>query len=169
MTGWGGGCVTGHHLHDGYYRQQSPLVIALGVPAGCGVASPPPGPDDPLSYLELGCGQGLGALVPGGEQPAPKVTAIDFNPAHVAAARARAQAGLDNAEPSRPPIWPRSPRTLPPRRCSKPDFVSMHGLWSWVPSTVQSGRPPAPAGGSRAAVHVSYRAAGGVAPSACSG
>ena len=67
MTGWGSGYVTDITYMTGYYRQQSPSMIALGCLLG-GVASPMPGPDDPLNYLELGCGQGFGAMVAGGEQ-----------------------------------------------------------------------------------------------------
>ena len=79
MTGWGGGYVTDITYMTGYYRQQSPSVIALGCLLG-GVASPLPGPDDPLSYLELGCGQGLGALVLAASNPHWKVTAINSTP-----------------------------------------------------------------------------------------
>ena len=62
-----------------------------------GVAAPMPGPDDAVSYLELGCGQGFGALVLAASNPHWKVTAIDFNPAHIAAARDwAAKAGIDN-------------------------------------------------------------------------
>ena len=96
MSGWGGGYVTDITYMTGYYRQQSPAMMALACLLG-GVASPLPGPDDPVSYLELGCGQGFGALVLAASNPHWKVTAIDFNPAHIAAARAwAAQAGLDN-------------------------------------------------------------------------
>ena len=132
MSGWGGGYVTDITYMTGYYRQQSPSVIALGCLLG-GVASPLPGPDDPLSYLELGCGQGFGALVLAASNPHWKVTAVDFNPAHIAAARAwAAQAGLDNVN-----FLEADLATLAedPASAQVPeaDFVSMHGLWSWVP------------------------------------
>ena len=68
MSGWGGGYVTDITYMTGCYRQQSPSVIALGCLLG-GVASPLPGPDDPLSYVELGCGQGLGALILAASNP----------------------------------------------------------------------------------------------------
>ncbi len=158
MTGWGGGDVTDITYMTGYYRQQSPSVIALGCLLG-GVASPLPGPDDPLSYLELGCGQGLGALVLAACTRHWKVTAIDFNPAHVAAARAwAAQAGLDNVSFLEADL---AMLAEDPTAAQVPeaDFVSMHGLWR-VPPPVQSGivrllRAKAKPGG---AVHVSYNA-----------
>ena len=96
MSGWGGGYVTDITYMTGYYRHQSPAMMTLACLLG-GVASPMPGPDDPVSYLELGCGQGFGALVLAASNPHWKVTAIDFNPAHIAAARAwAAEAGIDN-------------------------------------------------------------------------
>ena len=96
MSGWGSGYVTDITYMTGYYRQQSPALMALACLLG-GVASPMPGPDDPVSYLELGCGQGFGALMLAASNPHWTVTAIDFNPAHIAAARAwAAEAGIDN-------------------------------------------------------------------------
>jgi SAM-dependent methyltransferase len=159
MTGWGSGYVTDITYMTGYYRQQSPSVTALACLLG-GVASPLPGPDDELSYLELGCGQGLGALILAASNPRWKVTAIDFNPAHVAAARAwAAQAGIENVTFLEADL---STLAEDPASAQVPeaDFVSMHGLWSWVPAIVQSGivrllRAKVKPGG---AVHVSYNA-----------
>ena len=96
MSGWGGGYVTDITYMTGYYRQQSPSVIALGA---CWAGWPRRclAPTIRCSYLELGCGQGFGALVLAASNPHWKVTAIDFNPAHIAAARDwAAQAGLNN-------------------------------------------------------------------------
>ena len=68
MSGWGSGYVTDIAYMTGYYRHQSPSMMALACLLG-GVASPLPAPDDPVSYLELGCGQGLGALVLAASNP----------------------------------------------------------------------------------------------------
>ncbi|HYM29529.1 MAG TPA: class I SAM-dependent methyltransferase, partial [Steroidobacteraceae bacterium] len=159
MSLWGSGYVTDITYLTGYYRQQSPSMIALGCLLG-GVASPMPGPDDPVSYLELGCGQGFGAMVLAASNPHWRVTAIDFNPAHIAAARAwAAEAGLDNIR-----FLEADFATLAedPDAAEVPeaDFVSMHGVWSWVPQPVQAGivrllRGKVKPGG---AVHVSYNA-----------
>ncbi len=159
MSGWGSGYVTDITYMTGYYRQQSPSVMALACLLG-GVASPLPGPDDPVSYLELGCGQGFGALIQAASNPHWTVTAIDFNPAHVAAARAwAAQAGIDNIRFLEADL---STLAEDPAAAQVPeaDFVSMHGVWSWVPPVVQSGivrllRGTVKPGG---AVHVSYNA-----------
>ena len=159
MTGWGGGYVTDITYMTGYYRQQSPAMIALGCLLG-GVASPMPGPDDPLSYLELGCGQGFGAMVLAASNPNWRVTAIDFNPAHIAAARAwAAEAALHNIRFIEADLanFAEDPASAD---VSLADFVSLHGVWSWVPPIVQSGivrllRSKVKPGG---AVHVSYNA-----------
>ena len=157
MSGWGGGYVTDITYMTGYYRQQSPAMMTLACLLG-GVASPMPGPDDPVSYLELGCGQGFGALVLAASNPHWKVTAIDFNPAHVAAARAwAAEAAIDNItflEADLSTLAEDAGAAAVPEA----DFVSLHGVWSWVPSAVQAGivrllgRKVKPGG----AVHVSY-------------
>ncbi len=68
MIGWGGGYVTDITYMPGWYRQQSPALIALACLLG-GVATPTPRPDDPVSYLELGCGQGYGAMLLAASNP----------------------------------------------------------------------------------------------------
>ena len=157
MSGWGSGYVTDIPYMTGYYRHQSPSVMALTCLLG-GVASPLPSHDDPISYLELGCGQGFGALILAASNPHWTVTAIDFNPAHIAAARAwAAQAGIANVR-----FLEADLATLAEDSASaqvpEVDFVSMHGVWTWVPPAAQSGilrllRGKVKPGG---AVHVSY-------------
>ena len=96
MSGWGGGYVTDVTYMTGYYRHQSPALMTLACLMG-NVAASMPAPDDPVSYLELGCGQGFGAMLLAASNPHWFVTAIDFNPAHIAAARAwAAKAAIDN-------------------------------------------------------------------------
>ncbi len=159
MSGWGSGYVTDVTYMTGYYRQQSPVMISLACLLG-GVASPLPGRDDPISYLELGCGHGFGALILAASNPHWKVTAIDFNPAHIAAARAwAAEAAIENIQFIEADL---STLAEDPASAQVPqaDFVSMHGVWSWVPTAVQAGivrllRNKVVAGG---AVHVSYNA-----------
>jgi SAM-dependent methyltransferase len=159
VSGWGSGYVTDVTYMTGYYRSQSPSIISLACLLG-GVASPLPGPDDAVSYLELGCGQGLTSLVLAASNPHWKVTSIDFNPAHIAAARAwAAQAGLQNVTFLEADL---STLSEDPASAHVPeaDFVSMHGLWSWVPPAVQAGivrllRAKVKPGG---AVHTSFNA-----------
>ena len=157
MSGWGGGYVTDVTYLVGYYRQQSPSLMSIASLLG-GVASPMPGPDDPVSYLELGCGQGYGALLLAASNPHWTVTAVDFNPAHIAEARAwAAQAGIANATFLEADLSTLAEHPAS-ARIPAADFVSMHGLWTWVPPVVRAGivrllRDKVTPGG---AVHVSF-------------
>ena len=159
MSHWGGGYVTDIAYTTGWYRQQSPSIVALACLLG-GVASPMPAGDDKVSYLELGCGHGYGAMLLAASNPAWRVTAVDFNPAHVAAARDwAAEAGLTNVTFIEADLSTLADDAAA-RSIPEADFVSMHGLWSWVPAAVRAGvvkllRDKVRPGG---AVHVSYNA-----------
>ena len=66
------------------------------------------------------------------------MTAIDFNPAHIAAARSLAtEAGIDNVT-----FLEADLATLmdDPAAAAIPevDVVSVHGVWSWVPDAVRA-------------------------------
>lgn len=135
---WGGGYVTDLAYLPGYYRHQSPLHLNLACLLG-GVAGVEIGPATPLSYLELGCGHGFGALMLAASNPAWQVTGIDFNPAHIAAARALgAEAGIANAlfieadlaVIADRPVWQDVPRA---------EVITAHGLWSWVGDAARAG------------------------------
>jgi SAM-dependent methyltransferase len=137
-TDWGGGYITDIVYLPGYYRHQSPLHLNLACLLG-GVAGIEIGPTTRLSYLELGCGQGFGALMLAAANPGWQVIGIDFNPAHIAAARALcAEAEIANArfieadlaDVADSPVG----RDLP-----EADVVTMHGLWSWVGDAVRAG------------------------------
>ena len=152
MTDWGSGYVTDVAYMAGYYPFQSPYHLE----ASCllrSVRPPEIGPD--LSYVELGCGRGHGALILAASNPGWTVSALDFHPAHIADARRMArEAGLRNitfleadlADPATPGLLPEA------------DIVSLHGVWSWVPHAVRQGitallRARLRAGG---LAHVSY-------------
>jgi SAM-dependent methyltransferase len=157
MSGWGGGYITDVNYMMGWYRYQSPVMMTLASIIG-GSAAPIPGADDPVMLLELGCGLGYGALALAASNPDWSVTGVDFNPAHIVAAREwAAEAGLTNITFIEADLstWEDHPelRALP-----QMDFVTMHGLWTWVPPSVQNGivrllRQKVRPGG---LVHVSY-------------
>lgn len=159
MTSWNSGYVTDIAYMPGYYRQQTPSQMALACLLG-GVLCPLPRPDEPVSYLELGCGQGYGALLMAAANPCWRVTGIDFNPAHIATARAwAAEAGIENVEFLEADLATLA-EDQAARLVPEADFVTLHGVWTWVPPVVQAGivrlllarlRP----GG---VVHVSYNA-----------
>lgn len=135
---WGGGYITDIAYLPGYYRHQSPLHLNLACLLG-GVAGIAIGPATRLSYLELGCGQGFGALMLAACNPEWQVTGVDFNPAHIAAARALcAEAEIANARFIEADLaeFADSPsgRDLPDA-----DVVTLHGLWSWVGDAARAG------------------------------
>lgn len=159
MSNWAGGYITDIGYTSGYYRQQSPRHLALACLL-TGVEPPDMSSDAPLTYLELGCGQGYGALIQAASNPEWRIVAVDVNPAHIASARALALASgtanvqfieADLATLAEDPVAAAIPEA---------DVVSLHGLWSWVPPAVRRGivrllRAKVRPGG---VVHVSYNA-----------
>ena len=135
---WGGGYVTDVPYLPGYYRHQSPLHLHLACLLG-GVAGLDLGPGSPLSYLELGCGHGFGALALAVCNPYWRVTGIDFNPAHIAAARAlAAEAGINNARFIEADLATLMDGPVA-HEVPEADVATAHGLWSWVTDPVRAG------------------------------
>jgi SAM-dependent methyltransferase len=133
-SGWGAGYVTDVAYMPGYYPHQSPRHLSVACLLG-GVAGLEPRRMQHLSYLELGCGQGYGALVQAVSNPDWQVTAVDFNPAHIAAARdVAAEAEVRNITFIEADLATLTPEALP-----EADVVSLHGVWSWVPPPVRAG------------------------------
>lgn len=157
MTGWGGGYVTDVPYMSGWYREQSPLILALTCLLN-GVDVAFPRGDDPVQVLELGCGQGYGALLLAASNPTWQITAIDFNPAHIATARSwAAEARLENVTFLEADLATLAEAPAA-RLIPEADFVTMHGVWSWVSPDIQDGivrllRDKVRPGG---VVHVSY-------------
>ena len=130
MAEWGSGYVTDiSYVHD-FCRVQTPPMLALA--ALCGGIEVAGGAGEPLSYCDLGCGQGYTANLIAAANPAAQVLGIDFNPSHIANAGALARdAGLANidfreasfdevaADPATPHF----------------DIVAMHGVFSWISAT----------------------------------
>jgi SAM-dependent methyltransferase len=138
MSDWGGGYVTDIPYSFGWYRQQSPVNMAIGSIVG-GAAASLPGADDKIMLLELGCGFGYGAMALAASNPNWSITAVDFNPAHIAGAREwAAQSGLTNVTFVEGDFssWEDNPalRDLP-----QMDFITMHGVWSWIPPAARAG------------------------------
>lgn len=135
---WGAGYITDVAYLPGYYPNQSPLHLHLACLLG-GVAGIEITPKTPLSYLELGCGHGFGALVLAASNPAWRVTGIDFNPAHIAAARElAAEAGIANATFIEADLAGLAADPLA-NEIPPADVATMHGLWSWVADPVREG------------------------------
>ncbi len=156
---WSSGYVADIAYIEGFYVQQSPARMALACLFG-NVAVDLPEPDDAACYLELGCGCGIGALLTAASNPAWQVTAIDYNPAHIAIGTNLARAAhIDNIrflEADLAQLATNAEADAIPRA----DFVSMHGLWSWVSNDVRAGIVRLLASKTRpgAMVHLSYNA-----------
>lgn len=160
MTGsWSHGYVADITYIEGFYPEQTPARMALACLIGS-VAADLPGPHDAVHYLELGCGIGIGALTTAAANPAWQVTAIDYNPAHIATAAAIARAAqLDNIRFLEADLAQLAGSALA-QSIPVADFVSMHGVWSWVAPDVRAGivRLLAEKTLPGAVVHVSYNA-----------
>jgi SAM-dependent methyltransferase len=136
---WGGGYITDIAYLPGYYRHQSPLHLNLACLLG-GVAGLDIRPGTRLSYLELGCGQGVGTLMLAASNPHWQVCGIDFNPAHIASARALcAEAGIANARFLEADLAQMADGDALAPAVPEADVVTLHGLWSWVGDAARAG------------------------------
>ena len=160
MSGWGSGYVTDITYMTGYYRQQSPSLMALACLLG-GVASPTAvaGRSGELSGARLR--PGTWRADPGGEQ-----SALDGHRHRLQSRRMSRRRGPGRRRPasttsasSKPTCrpWPRTPRR---RRCPRRTSSACTACGRWVPRAVQAGivrllRAKVKPGG---AVHVSYNA-----------
>jgi len=152
---WSSGYVADVPYVEGFYLQQSPARMVLTCLLR-GVVADLPSPTDAACYIELGCGVGFGALMTAAANPGWKVVAIDYNPAHIAIGVGLARAaGLGNIEFLEADVSQLSPDALPTA-----DFVSLHGLWSWVAPEVRAGIVRLLAAKTRpgAVVHISHNA-----------
>ncbi len=127
MADWGSGYVTDTaYVHD-FCRSQTPAILSLAA-LSRGVAAPG-GRGEPFAYCDLGCGQGFTANLVAAANPRAEVFAADFNPTHIAGARALAsaaalknitfrEAGFDELVDD----------------AARPDFdvICLHGVYSWI-------------------------------------
>ncbi|MBV8188055.1 MAG: class I SAM-dependent methyltransferase [Alphaproteobacteria bacterium] len=156
---WSAGYVTDIAYIEGFYVQQAPIRMALAGLLG-NVAVDLPQPDDEACYVELGCGVGIGALLIAASNPRWKVVAIDYNPAHIAIANGLARnARIGNIEFLEADLAELADSAVG-AAIPTADFVSMHGLWSWVSPAVRTGIVRFLARKTRpgALVHISYNA-----------
>jgi SAM-dependent methyltransferase len=133
MQRWGSGYVTDVEYTDGFYSAQAPHSLALAAAID---GFEPPDLTRPFTYCELGCGRGATSLVLAASHPHAEFHAVDFHPAHIAHAEARARAAaLDNItfhERSFDDLMRPNMGILPMF-----DMVTLHGVWSWVGPSVQ--------------------------------
>ena len=116
---------------SGFYREQSPIHLKY-ICALNGVDSP--AIDQPFDYCEIGCGPGETLLMLAASNPLGRFFGIDLSPSHTeTASNLAATGGLSNIEFLTADITLLDPAILPDF-----DFISLHGLYSWVPEPVQA-------------------------------
>jgi SAM-dependent methyltransferase len=156
---WSSGYVADVAYIEGFYIQQSPNRIALACLLG-NVAAELPEPGDDTCYLELGCGVGIGALLIAASNPGWKVVAVDYNPAHIAIGAGLARAArIDNIQFMEADLSQLA-GSAEAAAIPAANFVSLHGLWSWVGPDVRAGIVRLLAAKTRPGgmVHISYNA-----------
>ncbi|GAB4182743.1 MAG: methyltransferase regulatory domain-containing protein [Thalassobaculales bacterium] len=127
-TGWAEGYVSDIEYRGGFYRDQAPADIDLMAEVA---GFRPPAHRRDYAYCELGCGQGWTMLVLAAANPRASFVGIDFNPAHIARAREMAQAaGLENVRFLEMSFAEMA--ALPQSRLPDFDYITLHGIWSWV-------------------------------------
>ena len=126
MSSWTAGYVTDLGYTHGYYRELMPTTLAL---AALAAGQRSPDPSGPLTYCEMGTGQGFSANVLAAANPNVEVYANDFNPGQIAGARRLAKdAGLTNIHFSEQSFEERlNDDSLP-----EFDIISLHGIYSWI-------------------------------------
>ncbi|TCT02456.1 class I SAM-dependent methyltransferase [Aquabacter spiritensis] len=126
MSEWASGYVSDVEYLPGLYLEQAPAHVVLTCLLN-GVEPPADGED--FAYCELGCGQGVTANIIAASNPGAQVVALDFNPAHIARARAAArEAGIENVAFHELSFEEAEARADFPQF----DMVTMHGVWSWI-------------------------------------
>ncbi len=138
MSGWGGGYVTDVAYTAGFYSSQSQSVTALAALLN-GFAARPVRRDEDFHFADIGCGQGVTALIMAAANPGWRVTGLDFQPGHIAAAREMArEAGIENITFIEADLrdFAETPEC---QRLEAFDAVSAHGVWTWVDESVQDG------------------------------
>ncbi len=133
MSDWSGGYNVDLGYTFGYYREISPDWMAFAALIQGGAP-----PQNAWRYLELGCGQGVGLILLAARHPDHDFLGIDFNPLHIAHARNLASAaGLANVTFEEADFvdlardWPKD--------WGKFDYVSAHGIYSWLAGPVRRG------------------------------
>ncbi len=143
----------------GFYSGQSPALINYAARLN-GIETRPV--EEPFTYLELGCGNGLTACVLADALPQGEFYAVDLNPEHIDNGKGIAdEAGLENLNFIRGAF-----EDLVSEKFPEFDYIVLHGVYSWVSDEVRRDivtviRKYLKPGG---LVYVSYNALPGWAP-----
>ncbi len=125
MSSWTSGYVADLSYTHGFYRELTPALLSFTALTTGQIQLHSTG----LAYCELGCGQGFSANLLAAANPHIEFHATDFNPAHIANARAlQAQAGTPNIR-----FYEDSfEEFLNNPELPQFDFVCLHGIYTWV-------------------------------------
>jgi ubiquinone/menaquinone biosynthesis C-methylase UbiE len=94
----------------------------------------PPDRGDGFAWCDLGCGQGVSAVVLAATHPSGRFFGIDAIPAHIDHARQlAAEAGIENATFETADFAAAAEREYPPF-----DYIVAHGVYSWVDEASQA-------------------------------
>ena len=127
----GAGTITDVQYTGEYFWHQSPSMMNY-IAALNGVA--PRALDRAFTYCELGCGKGVTSTVLAALHPHGQFYACDLNPEHIRGAVARAvAAGVANVK-----FLERDIAAMGAEKLPKFDFITLHGLWSWVSGAVRA-------------------------------
>jgi SAM-dependent methyltransferase len=129
MARWSEGYQIAVAFTNQFCREMTPAWLAF---ASLLLGQRPPDLTRNFRYADLGCGNGLNAIVTAATCPRAEVWGFDFNPAHIEAASALAdRAGLANVrfvETSFADLAAVSPAATAPTF----DFITAHGLLSCI-------------------------------------
>ncbi len=118
---------------DFFHRETTPLWLASAATA---LGRRAPDLERPYTWMELGCGAGLGTALTAAANPGGQFIGVDFNAAHIALAQARAQAaGLGNVRFLQDDFLRMA--QAPAADGPDCDFIVLHGVYSWVSGEVR--------------------------------
>src|SRR5262249_44076033 len=128
---WNKGYVTDIGYTAGFYGETAPSHMAF---AALTIGRSPGRALKPGRMLELGCGQGFGLALLAAANPDVAFDGYDFNPEHVAHARALIEgATLSNVVVTETSFEDAAARAVD----NDLDVVALHGIFSWVSQAAQ--------------------------------
>ena len=123
------GYITDLDYIPGFYPHMSPTAIRYAASLNRVI---PPATTDNFRYLELGCGLGQSLTTLAAANPQGEFVGIDINPSHIETIEKSISAGcLKNAQAIH------SDFTSLPEDLGTFEFISLHGVFSWVSPEVR--------------------------------
>lgn len=129
---WNHGYYADEGYEFGYHPETSPAHIHWACTLQ-GIKAP----KNNFTYLDLGCGQGLGLILHAAIHPESNFIGVDFMPTHIAHARElTARLGLTNVTFIEGDFIELAKN---PERIGEVDYAVAHGISAWVTKTVREG------------------------------